>query len=212
MAFEFAVIDALSERVPLMKAMQSHSQLDVAFVMGPNSISLLHRLDVQYLNQNKSKHKGSLQIDGLHVKSKYGEKQFSIQTIEDVIVNILIEEDFFNISSDFYVINAQGFSIRNLKIENPDKDKLLKILDGIDEASINKIETEDTIEIVLGNKKYYTIIDMEDGNYVGVDKKGVVYRLLHDSNQQAKLIDTSVSTFLSAFSGDKNELAMYFEN
>jgi hypothetical protein len=108
-------------------------------------------------------------------------------------------------------LRANNLRRTELVFENEDIEKLLKILKNVDEGLKSKLEIEDTFEIELGDKKFLTMLDMEDGNYVGVNSKGQVFRLLHDSYEQARLINKSVKEFLTTYSGDKNDLNKYFE-
>ena len=68
------------------------------------------------------------------------------------------------------------------------------------------MELEYTFEIELDEKLFYTILDMEDGNYVAVDKKGKVYRLNHDHIEKVKLIADKPTDFFNIYNGEKSEL------
>lgn len=72
------------------------------------------------------------------------------------------------------------------------------------------LELESTFEIEVGEKLYYTILDMEGGNYIAIDKKGKVYRLIHDDEFIAKQIATNSNDFLKNYKGIKSDLDIYF--
>ena len=74
--------------------------------------------------------------------------------------------------------------VEEIIYENQDKNTLLSIIGNTDKEHL--IEIDDTFEIELADKRFYTILDMEDGNYIAVNKKGQVFRLHHDNEQQAK--------------------------
>ena len=63
----------------------------------------------------------------------------------------------------------------------------------------------------MDGKRYYTILDMGDGNYIGVNSRGQVYRLHHDSDEQAKVINKSIKDFLTNYSGDKRDFDKLFD-
>jgi hypothetical protein len=74
------------------------------------------------------------------------------------------------------------------------------------------LELEYTFEIEVDGKLYYTILDMEDGNYIAVNKKGNIYRLIHDHEQNVKLIANTPTEFFEIYNGSKSELeAKVFE-
>jgi hypothetical protein len=74
------------------------------------------------------------------------------------------------------------------------------------------LELTYTFEIELDGKLFYTILDMEDGNYIAVDKKGNVYRLIHDHEEIVKLIATKPIDFFNIYTGQKSKLdEMLFE-
>jgi hypothetical protein len=97
-----------------------------------------------------------------------------------------------------------------LKTENPDEEILRKILKSLPKDKLEQIEIADTFEIELDNKFYYIVFDMEDGNYIAVNKQGKVYRLIHDHEIPAKKIFDSLDMLLESFSYDKKELEKYF--
>ncbi|WP_378178523.1 hypothetical protein [Aquimarina sp. SS2-1] len=65
---------------------------------------------------------------------------------------------------------------------------------------------EYSFEIEFNEKLFYTILDMEDGNYIAVDKKGKVYRLNHDHKERVKLIANKPADFFKIYNGQKSEL------
>lgn len=52
---------------------------------------------------------------------------------------------------------------------------------------------------------------MEDGNYIAIDKKGKVYRLIHDHTEIVKEIFKNTNDFLEFYSGNKCNLEIYFK-
>lgn len=57
-------------------------------------------------------------------------------------------------------------------MENPDQKTTEKMLKSLTKNQIELLELDFTFEIVFRDKLFYTILDMEDGNYIAVDKKG----------------------------------------
>ena len=155
-------------------------------------------------------------LHGIEIKSKYQTEDF-IEiplTISDGLIHqIQIKNPHkFWKHHDINAIQISNLSKHNIQITNPDVETVKEILALIKPEQLGKLEIENTFEIELSNLKLYTIIDMEDGNYIAVNRKGIVYRLSHDSKEQAAVIDKSIRNFLHSYSGDKNELKRHFNN
>ena len=91
-------------------------------------------------------------------------------------------------------------------MENPDQKIAEKALKSLTKEQIGLLELEYTFEIELDEKLFYTILDMEDGNYIAVDKKGKIYRLNHDHEERVKLIANKPVDFFEIYNGKKSEL------
>ena len=91
-------------------------------------------------------------------------------------------------------------------MENPDQKVAEKILKSLSKEQIELLELDFTFEIELDEKLFYTILDMEDGNYIATDKKGKIYRLNHDHKEEVKLISKKPIDFFEIYNGKKSEL------
>lgn len=91
-------------------------------------------------------------------------------------------------------------------MENPDQKTAEKILKSLTKEQIELLELDYTFEIEFDEKLFYTILDMEDGNYIAVDKKGKVYRLNHDHEKMVKQIADKPTDFFKIYNGEKSEL------
>lgn len=118
-----------------------------------------------------------------------------------------------DISKEFDLtrIVANNPQIEVIELENPAEKTLRNILNGLSDEQLQLIELEHTFEIDLDSKLYYTIFDMEDGNYIAIDKTGQVYRLIHNHDQPVKKIADSAETLLFTYSGDKNDFKKYMD-
>jgi hypothetical protein len=213
--FEKLLTNKLGEYYPSMIDIHKNSKLQFFyFTDKPSGITLLYSINGDYFNRNKKKHNVNFKVDGLEIKRKAKNEyaKFSVTVTSDLIATIDID-DSKNFWKDYDTdqLKTDDLKRTELVFGNEDEKKLLKILKSVDETLKKKVEIEDTFEIELDDKKFFTLLDMEDGNYIGVNSKGQVFRLLHDSNEQARLINGSVKDFLTTFSGDKNDLAKYFE-
>ncbi len=115
---------------------------------------------------------------------------------------------------DFLAYDVSGISIEGLKSKkleyvNEDTKKVKAILKGC-EAHFTKLELDDTFEIETTSGTYFTIVDMEDGNYIAIDKKKRVFRLYHNAVEPEKVINRKIEEFLLEYSGKKEDLQSHF--
>lgn len=213
--FERVLSDKLGDIFPTMKDLRENSKLMFFnYPDKPIGISFVYAMNGPYLDRHGKKHRVNFKVDGLEIKKKESNEfvKLPITVTHDLIGTVEIDNpcDFWK-NYDISEIKVREIKRTELKFTNGDEQKLKKILKGIDEELKKKIETDDTFEIELDGKRYYTILDMEDGNYIGVNSRGQVYRLLHDSDEQAKLINKSIKDFLTNYSGDKKDFEKLFD-
>lgn len=70
--------------------------------------------------------------------------------------------------------------------------KIEKLVSGL---ICEKLDLTDLSEFDIDGKTYYQIKDLEDGNYIAIDKKGQVFGLIHDP-YKTELINKSVKQFV----------------
>jgi hypothetical protein len=114
--------------------------------------------------------------------------------------------EYFYKTFDLNQIQKSQIELEHLKMENPDQKTAEKILKSLTKEQIELLELDYTFEIEFDEKLFYTILDMEDGNYIAVDKKGKVYRLNHDHKEMVKLIADKPTEFFKIYNGEKSEL------
>ena len=136
--------------------------------------------------------------------------------------NLTISQVPFEVEIQANLIHAIKFSTKQLsgsidlsemKIEEmvtSQGDKYLHLVSHLSKKQQSKLEMEDSFEIELEGKKYFTILDMEDGNYIAIDEEKKVYRLHHDSYEQSKMLAPTIKDFLDTYDGDKSTLAYLF--
>ena len=214
---EGLLVDQLSLLQPNMSDIYKQAKLStIVPVTTPQPfIQLLHTINGPYLEKNRKKHKDFYILTGIEIKKRDTDEfvEVPIEVTWDLVSRIIIDRP-----SDFWkyyaieTIRVNNLIRTELPVSNEDEEKLKKILKTVDPEQIKKLEIEDTFEIELNETKFYTILNMEDGNYIAINNKRQVYRLNHDSNEQVRLIDKSVDNFLKQFSGDKKELEKHFES
>ena len=101
-----------------------------------------------------------------------------------------------------------GFDLSALKIikTKPAVDAAIsKLVAGL---ASDQLDLENLSEFEIDNQKYYQIKDLEDGNYIAIDRKGRVYGLLHESNN-IDLINNSVKEFVEHVNSGHFDLETY---
>jgi hypothetical protein len=213
--FEKVLSDKLGDIFPTMKELRENSKLAYFhYPDKPTGISFAYQLNLPYFDRHHKKHRVNFKVDGLEIKKKDSSEfvKLPITVTHDLLGTVEIENpsDIWK-NYDTTDIRVTEIKRTDLEFTNEDEKVLRKILKNIEESLKAKIEIADTIEIELDEKKYYTILDMEDGNYIGVNSKGQVFRLHHDTDEQAKLINKSIKDFLTNYSGDKKDFEKLFD-
>jgi hypothetical protein len=72
-----------------------------------------------------------------------------------------------------------------------------KFIESLEPDIKEKINPGEIFDIEFGNRIFFVFYDMEDGNYLAVDKNQRVYSLVHDAKPMIKLMKTSFSKILS---------------
>ena len=208
--FGLKIAELLESEMPQIKTAIELSKIyGISFMHEPKGIYIscgYNPKDFEIINRN---HKTCFNLTGISVLNK---KRNSYQPIKlyyqsDGLTKIEIENpEYFHKTFDLNQIQKGKLELEHLKMENPDKKVAEKILKSLTKNQINLLELDYTFEIEFDEKLYYTILDMEDGNYVAVDKKGKIYRLNHDHKEMVKLIADKPTDFFDIYNGQKSEL------
>ncbi|GHU18964.1 hypothetical protein FACS189475_05310 [Betaproteobacteria bacterium] len=124
--------------------------------------------------------------------SKYEQKNFRGFYIENIILKQKDSNDKINITLSVaegilmgYFTNTKnvsGVSFENIEIEN------IKIKYHFDESikniftkdELKYINLSDVYEVELDGKIYYHVYELEDGDFIGIDKGKKLYKITHD--------------------------------
>lgn len=66
----------------------------------------------------------------------------------------------------------------------------------IDEEALKLIKPENVYQVNLSDRVFYHIEDLEDGDFIGIERHGQIYKITHDPFEIIPL-DQSLTTFLS---------------
>ena len=154
-----------------------------------------------FLKYKKRGH--NFKITGLRVFSKQNNK---FENIEILIENNLVCG--LKITNSAYLLNE--FDIRQIKADNVAKTDFTfppttidLFYNGLDTEIKQKLNPDDLSEIDFNNRIYYSFYDLEDGNYLAVDKNLKVYSLVHDAKPMAKGMKITFIDILSEIAENK---------
>jgi len=75
--------------------------------------------------------------------------------------------------------------------------------DSLDQEIKNKLNPDNLFEIDFNNCTFYSFCDLEDGNYLTVDKNLKVYSLVHDAKPIATVMKISFGNILTDIANNK---------
>lgn len=94
-----------------------------------------------------------------------------MRKIVRILVVILIFVANNAVANIFPCIQSQGISF--IEFNDDAKDELLKNLNTDDEKYLKFIDLENTFKIEIKERDFYVIKNLEDGNYLAMDKNGL---------------------------------------
>ncbi|MTE27324.1 hypothetical protein [Winogradskyella ouciana] len=208
--FEINLINALESQMPQLRKVFGISKFfHISLLENPKSIFLGRSYSEKAFTVVNKNHKTYFNLQGVSVLNRKT-KQFEpikLTFSHDALSTITTEHpENFHRLFDLNEIQVNEIHLEHLKRENPDQKIVEKILKPLNKDQLELLELDFTFEINLDEKSFYTILDIEDGNYIAVDKKGKIYRLIHDHEQPAKVIANNPSDFFKIYTGDKKDL------
>lgn len=112
----------------------------------------------------------------------------------------------FHKTYDYTKLQIGKLKIKPVSFENQDTKIARDILKNVSKDKLKQLDIEDAIEIECNENLYYTILDMENGNYIAVDKNEKVYRLNHEHIEKIKKISNNIDDFFELYKGSKLNL------
>jgi hypothetical protein len=146
------------------------------------------------------------------VVSKYETPKAGKFILSGITVFDSLSNQFIEVKVHFYAGLIMGYSTPNKQIDlNPERYKtegfkkeyqksegegILKSVFG--EVSISGINTYDIYEVEIDRKMYYHLIELEDGDFIGFDKKKNLYMILLDPFEIV-LLDSPLEDVVSQY-------------
>lgn len=208
--FELRIAELLESELPQIKEAIGLSKIyGISFMHEPEGIYISHGYNPKELEVFKINHKTCFNLNGISVLDKKENEYLPIKMFyqSNCLTKIKINcPKYFHRRFNLDKIKKGEIILEPINLENPDKKTVEKILNSLNKEQIGLLELDDTFEIEIDEKLYYTILDMEDGNYVAVDKGGKVYRLNHNHGEMVKIIANKPSDFFEVYNGQISEI------
>ncbi len=202
--FFSAIVDALPESLADIKLSSKSGKL-----LGLNNWELYKgfkfataSLSEKALLENKKRGQ-NFKISGISV--------FSKQNNNFVDVELLVKDNFVSAiktSNDNFQISA--FDITKINVEKVTKipfefppDDIDIFYNSLDKDIQERLNLNEIFDIDFNGKTYYVFYDLEDGNYLAVDKNQKVYSLVHDAKPMAKTMKCNFNEILNEISENK---------
>jgi hypothetical protein len=183
--------------------------LHISFTSKPEGIYVARSYSpdsFQLINRKYNQHFNLSGITVYHNKSK-GYQPLKLFFQSNSLTNIIVDcPKSFHRDFDLNKIQKSSLIIEPVEIINPDQKIAEKALKSLSNEQLTLMDLDGTFEIELGGKFYYTILDMDDGNYIAVTRDGKIYWLNHDSDERAQLLAKNPSDFFLVYKGDKADL------
>ncbi|WP_420574779.1 hypothetical protein [Kordia sp.] len=208
--FALAIAELLQTELPELKTVITLSQVHgISFTKQPSGIYIATKYTPEDYKIIQDAHQTCFNLTGISVFHKKEKRFVSIPLYyqSDCLTRITVERpEYFHKTFDLSKIQKSEIKLEQLKIENSNNNTVEEILQSLTTEQLNLLELTASFEIELDEKIYYTILDLEDGNYVAIDEKGKVYRLIHDHEIPVKLIANTPADFFKFYTGQKDEL------
>lgn len=208
--FELKIADLLKSDLPQLKKAIGLSKVNgINFMHNPRGMSVSREYSRKAFEEINRNHKTFFKLAGILVLNRESGNYESLKLIyhNDTLAQIETENpEYFHKIFDLNQIQKGQIYLDHLKKENPDREIANEALESLTKEQLDLLELESTFEIQFDETFYYTILDMEDGNYIAVDKKGKIYRLNHDHKERVKLLANNPGDFFKIYKGQKREL------
>lgn len=153
----------------------------------------------------------NFKISGLQIFSNLTKQFEDIEILiqDNLVSGLKIENSQYQLSEfDLDKINNKGviksaftFAKSNIDI----------FYDSLDQEIKNKLNPDDLFDIDFNNRTFYSFCDLEDGNYLAVDKNLKVYSLVHDAKPMVTAIKITFSDILSEIANNKFDKEKHLE-
>jgi len=204
------IVENLSDKYPYLT-----DQVSKEFILdkirnqlgdkGTYTLTLNAKLEPKYSNKSFPQFFIIRNI-GVWNNAKMSFEQIELHILEGMLAGFRVVSKY----SDFNLKKIDTSKVKEKHFNNEDRDTLEKVIGNITSDLMSQLDIEGTFKIDLPEGEFYVIKDLEDGNYISMDKKGVVYGMIHDPYEIEKLFDNKEKFFKALKSGEFN-ISEYYD-
>ncbi|QSW89378.1 MULTISPECIES: hypothetical protein [Flavobacterium] len=153
-----------------------------------------------YKNETYYKFKkrgNNFKISGLRIFSKLTNKFEEIEILiqDNLVSGLKIQNSHYHLNEfKLSSIDNTSFSISHFEFPPNDIDYFY---DNLDNQLKEKLNYNELFDIDYNGRTFYVIYDLEDGNYIAVDKNHSVYSLVHDARPAIQKMNTTFLQILN---------------
>jgi hypothetical protein len=141
--------------------------------------------NVVLINKYENKKTPEFFIENIIIKQTNSENKYSLtlSVAYEILIGYCVNID------EISKIDLENIDVNNIKIRYL-YDKSIEKIFSKDESQY--INLTDIYEIKLNKKIYYHIMDLEDGDFIGIDKNKRVYKITHDPHEIKLMKETLI--------------------
>jgi len=209
--FERNVAEILKTDFPAIHEswVSSSNDYSIQFLKKPSGIYLSRNFSTENFDEKSEKKAANFDVYGLKVFNKKRKEYEEVTLFFNANLLTLIElksPTRFHANYDYGKLQIGKLSTKEVYDQNQDEKTTLAILKDISKDKLSQLDIEKAIEIEINKNVYYTILDMDEGNYIAVNKSGKVYRLNHKNIEKVKEIANDIVAFFNLYKGNKSNL------
>ena len=154
----------------------------------------------------------NFKISGLQLFSKRNNKYEEIEILihENIVTGLKISNSDYQLG-EFDLSKIKAENIVKIDVVFPPSD-LDTFYDNLNDALKEKLNYNDLFEIDFNGREFYAFFDLEDGNYLAVDKNQKVYSLIHDAKPMATRMKITFKDILNELSENKFDKEQHLDN
>lgn len=193
-----AIVNKLSFKYPLFKQeYESETFVGISKNPGGSNGSFTYFIDNNSWKKICDTSINNFFIKNINFNSFDGKKVIvDLFTSEGLIIGYKTNVDI----NDVDIATIDVSKIWEKHFLNKDYQEIRVILNSLSPQELKKLNlAKNTFKIRVNNKEYYTIQDIGDGNYLVLNKEGIVFKATHDPFEIKKIYN-SVQEYLNSIS------------
>lgn len=163
-------------------------------------------------NYYKYKKRGkNFKLSGLEIFSKLNNQPEEIEILiwDNLIWALKINNSNYEMQEfDLSTIQNINFKVTDFKFPANEVDLFY---DKLENDIKDKLHYNDLFDIDFNGKTFYAFYNLEDGNYLAVDKKLIVYSLVHDAKPMVSKMKITFKEILEKIANDQFDKSAHLD-